>query len=363
MKKLNGVFWAAVCGLVAAVAGCGDVTPKEWHPRMENPPVRDVRMGDEKSIPDMEPDDVVVAVNGVTLTKAEVDIRLKRYKKMLSNMRGMQPKERDSKYRIYGKTLVSSFVNEQLFAWEGRKLGVLSEQMLRDIVSSNLLVNAKTFRCKVDDLDKVIPGGLVPLCNGIEDIAWVKAYIAKEVKIEKIVDDGIVSNVLAQIAVENRQIEASNRVIRVQLEGIRSQIESGAISFGDAAEKYSAEYIEDDSEKGHWGQFRRVDVQDEALRDAIFALGENEVSGVLEDDEGYMLVKAVQVTPESTSFARILILKEQPVVLQDVRRLKSDIQNQFTTEALAKRAGELYQRAAVVFPHGTNFWSKAKNKK
>lgn len=330
---------------------------------MENPPVRNVSTGKEMSIPEMAPDDIVVAVNGVALTKAEVDIRLKRYRKMLNNLRGMQPKERDSRYRIYGKTLISSFINEQLFAWEGRKNGVLNEQQLRDIVSSNLIANAKTFRCKVDELDRVMPGGLIPLCNGIEDIAWVKAYIAKEVKIEKVADDGVVSNVLAQIATENRQIDASNRVIRAQLGGIRRQIESGAISFGDAAEKYSAEYIEGNEEKGHWGQFRRKDVQDEALRDAIFALGENEMSGILEDDEGYMLVKALQVEPESTSFARILLLKEQPVVLQDVRRLKGDIQNQFTTEAIAKRVEELYQHATVVFPHGTNFWGKAKNKK
>ena len=82
MKKM-----AILAAALLALGGCTDdksLPAKAWAPTMKNPPVREVKGGKPMTVPEMKPDDVVVAVNGVALTKREVDVRLNRYRWFLS---------------------------------------------------------------------------------------------------------------------------------------------------------------------------------------------------------------------------------------------------------------------------------------
>lgn len=349
-----------VSGLALCLAvGCGDGVPEEWSPRMANPEIPKVKVGKEMSIPEMAADDAVVVVNGAILTKREVDARLQRYRFMLSRARGMQAKERDARYKKYGQDLVGSFINEQLFAWAGRTCGVLQEADVRAAVASNLTYNAKALRCKPEELGKVIPGGLVSFCRAIEDMAWVKAYIAREVKIETVIDDEVVSNVLSQINAENAAILASNRLVRAKIEGIRADIVAGKIDFETAAARFSDDLSADDN-KAYWGEFRLSDISDPKLKAALDELSDGGLSEVLEDDEGYMIVRQVERKGGSVKLERILLEREAEIVLQDRANLKRDMQNVKTQECISKRGQELYEKAVIVFPHGTNFWTSAK---
>lgn len=351
-----------VCLGTLLLAGCGkeNALPREWAPRMSNPPLRSVREAENRFVDEMSPDDVVVAVNGVPLTKRELDIRLHRYSFMLSRNPNMSGKERAARYEMYGKTLIDSFVNEQVFAWEGRKAQVLTETQLRQIVASNVVLNAKAFRVKPDQIDHAVPGGLSSLCHSIEDVAWAKAYADKHVVPDAEIDDSVVSNVLAEVSMENARITASNRLVRAKAERIRSEIQQGKITFESAAERYSFDFVGGEEFPGHWGTFRPGDIEDRSLRQKLFSLELGELSDVIDDDEGYMIVRAVKDKGDARTFTRILFAHEPLVVLQDPKFLKRDLKNQMFSRGLRKLTAELCEKAQIVYPHGTNFWRSAR---
>lgn len=356
--------FAIICCGVLLLAGCSQESgrTKEWVPTMQNPKVRTVKVGAEMPVPEMADDDVVVAVNGITLTKRELDIRLKRYRFMLSRNPNMNGKERVARYEMYGKTLIDSFVNEQVFAWEGRESKVLTEDEIRQIVSSNVVLNAKIFRMKPEQINQVVPGGLVSLCQSIEDVAWAKAYADKHVIPDAVVDDSVVSNVLNEISKENAQIMASNGLIRAKAEGVRTKILQGKITFESAAEQYSCDFVNNEEFPGYWGTFRPSDIEDKALRQKLFSLDLGELSDVIDDDDGYMIVRSIKDEGEARIFVRILFTHEPLVVLQNPKLLKRDLQSQMFTRGLRKLTAELYEKAQIVYPHGTNFWQVAKAK-
>ena len=357
--------FAIVCCGAILLAGCGkeNAASREWAPRMANPTLCSVPTGKDLFVDEMSPDDVIVAINGVPLTKRELDIRLQRYKFMLSRNPNMNGKERAARYEMYGKNLIDSFVNEQLFAWEGRKVQILTEEDLRRIVSSNVVLNAKILRLKPDQIDQAVPGGVAALCQSIEDVAWAKAYADKNVVPDAVVDDSVVSNVLAEISRENAQITASNRLVRVKAENVRTEILKGKISFEVAAERYSFDFVGGEEFPGYWGTFRPEDIEDKVLRQKLFSLGVGELSDVIDDEDGYMIVRPVKEEGPARVFARILFSHEPLVVLQNPKLLKRDLQNQMFTRGLRKLTAELFEKAQIVYPHGTNFWRSAKTNK
>jgi len=98
----------------------------------------------------------------------------------------------------------------------------------------------------------------------------------------------------------------------------------------------------------------------------MFALKMGQVSGVLEDDEGYFIVKALSDPTKgeegktSIKLARIWLAKTPLVVLADAASLKKDMQQQVNDRELNKHIAELRKKVTIVYPHGTNFWNESK---
>lgn len=346
------------------VSGCSR-DAADWRPTMKNPPIADVPEGAPMTVPQMRADDIVVAVNGVALTKAGVDELLNGYKWMLSMNHRIPDRQRGVMYRTYGSRLVDNFVNTQAVLWDAREKIEMSEDYVRAIVESNVAATVKFYRMTKDQYDRQVPGGLNALRRASESRVWTERY-TKDFITARQITDADVEAVLAQVSAENAEIAASNAVVKAKLAEIRSEIVKKGADFGAMADKYCEDPTMSHDGSGYWGTFRYSDIDDEELASRLYRLEDGEVSEILEDDEGYMIVKIadsdlhVKGTPERVlAFARIMLVKTPEVVLAAPNDLKKDLQQQENQMAFDAKVKELRNGLRIVYPHGTNFWKAA----
>ena len=359
--------------VAAAVAACGQFgcrpSRESWTPTMKNPPIREIKAGKPMGVPDMQPDDIVVAVNGIALTKREVDNSLKTYKWTLDKQKTLGDSQKKRMYTFYGMKLIDTFIATQLVLWDARERIEMDEDEIRRAAESNVVLTAKYYGMTPEKYEKTMPGGTDALRRAVETKLWLKKYTSTCIKPEKATDEKV-AEILADIKAQNAVIEASNAVVRARLEKIRDAVVSKGADFGELAEKETEDPLHPEGGMGFWGDFPLPSIEDPVLRRQIAAIPEGDVSGVLEDEEGYMLVKVLrrQRNPASmlseddiVTLARVFMRKDSLVVLSDPENIKSEVQEQYNYDAYSKRVNELWKKAQIVYPHGTNFWTTAES--
>lgn len=349
------------------LAGCGEQAPKRWEPTMENPPMRTFSVGKEMPVSEMVPDDVVVAVNGVALTKRGVDDRLRNVVWQLNRMKGGDSRQRAAYYNQFGMTLVEQFIRSQLLAQEGRRLKCLTREKLVAAVDKDVAKAMKKFRVKPEELDGTFAGGEFLLRSQAEDAQWAKAYVRQHVK-RVVIPLSSISNMLHEVARENAVIAASNAMVRARLEKVLAEAKAPGADFGAISDKWNEDEMMEKNGTGLWGEFTLDEFTDEEFRHALEAMQIGQISGIVEDGEGYMFVKILDRTDDPKEpvykLARVFMAKEDETVLadSDPKALKKSFEDQATAEETNARVEELRGAATIVYPHGTNFWNSAKKK-
>lgn len=366
MKNAVGMF-AFVA--LAAVVGCGGrEQPGDgaWRPTMKNPPVREVKVGKPMPVPRMKDDDVIVAVNGICLTKRMLDDSLLAYDWHLGQDRRIRGNQRQTMYRNYGRRLIPSFVDSQALLWEAREKCHLEYTNVVAVAETNVIRNAKSYGMTPEQYDQRVPGGNNAVRAAAEQLLWREAYLTQVFKPTTVITSRDVAQVLAQIDAENAEIAASNAVVRARLEKIRTRIVTGGEDFGKLADEFGEDAMQAKDGTGTWGDISPSDVTGDDTAEKMFALKAGQVSGTLEDDEGYFIVKALADPTKdedgkmSIKLARIWMAKTPLVVLADASSLKKDMQQQINDRELGKHIAELRKKVTVVYPHGTNFWNESK---
>ena len=361
--------FAALLAL-AGLAGCGGEKPKReapWQPTLKNPPIREVKVGKEMSVPEMKPDDVIVAVNGICLTKRQVDQELLAYAWHLRQDRRIRDNQRRSMYNIFGRRLIPSFVETQAFLWEAREKCHLEYTNVVAVAETNVIRNARHYGLSPKQYDKRVAGGNDAVRRAAEQLLWKTTYLAQCFKPKTVITDADVTNVIDGIVAENAEIAASNAVVRARLESIRARIVTGGEDFGKLADEFGEDEMQEKDGTGTWGEIARSDVSGDVAAEKMFALKVGEVSGILEEPEGYFIVKAL--APPKTGedgktrtvkLARIWLERTPPIVLAESKSLKKELQQQENSRELGELIAELSKKVTVVYPHGTNFWNKTK---
>ena len=367
MAKVLG--FAALLAL-AGLAGCGErkpSAPAAWRPTMENPPIREVKVGKEMAVPQMKPDDVIVAVNGICLTKRELDTELMAYRWHLNTDKRIRGNQKEQMYRRFGRRFIPQFVETQALLWEARATCRLELTNVLAVVETNVIRNARHYGLSAKRYDKLVPGGNDAVRRVAEQLLWRKTYLSQNFKPKTVITDNDVTNVLREVEAENAEIAASNAVVRARLEAIRARIVRGGEDFGKLADEFGEDTTQDEDGTGTWGEISRSDVTGDVTAEKMFALKKGEVSEILEDEDGYFIVKALEEpkTDEdgktrTVKLARIWLEREQPVVLADVDSMKADLQQQVNAQEIEALTKELCKKVTVVYPHGTNFWNVIK---
>jgi len=370
----------AVCALavVAFAAGCGKRPDKEGDsPKagVESNAVRAAAGGiatntGPKTLAMMAPDDVVVSVNGVTLTKRECDLGMKRIIKQLSEIKNPQRGQQMRMLQMASRLFIPRFVSSQLLVQEARRVGVLGEDEVKKRADKLIAESAKKAKQEVAVFEKGYVGGAEALRKEVEQSVLISALIASNVPPKFVVDDAFMAATMASIKADNDAIAMTNGMKVARLKELRAAVAGGA-DFGKLADENSECERSAPGINGHWGDFEKSEFSNRKMRDAVFALRPGEVSDVLEDDEGYHLVKMIEhtpakknekgltVQPESALLAHILLRKVPLLEVEAAPTLKADLEKQMQQQALDEYIEGLRARANIVYPNGTKFWPES----
>jgi len=365
--------------LLALAAGCEKRATREpltgpWKPTMVNPPIRELPVCEPKDINQLKDEDILLSVNGMALTKGDFGLAMKRYWWSLEQDKMKKPEVRTREYKLYGKQYLGNFLSSQLLATAARRQGLIPKSNLVARVEAGVKRSARQYKMPLKVLDRVVPGGLDGIRRTLEDLCWASDYVASNVTPRvMVVDDTMVSNALAQVEAENAAAEQTNKVRRASMATLRKRLVEGGADFGELADMYCMDESQRKGVGGYWKTFRTSIEQDPIVVEKIYPLPVGGVSEVLEDDEGYYLVKVLKIEqlpmptnrvpkgykpPKDYDLGRIFLPKEELTTLAAPGEIKHEFQQQFQQAELKKELEKLAAEATIVYPYGTNLFSQ-----
>lgn len=319
-----------------------------------------------RTIDEMRPQDVIVAVNGVPLTKGVyerlMNIKLKSILQRPNTSQYVAQKILEQHRRTY----VRKFVAQRLLFDNAFSTGVVSTNTLLAAVGRCVVEDAKR---KGKSVGKYIDGfgeeWNAFIYERSIDLAiseLVKAKIPPVVEVES----NFVAAVQKQVAMENMAARATNDHHRTSLTGLRESLLKNAISF-DAAMRQCAsisgsECLTDD--------FTLEEIEDEELGKIAFNTPLGGVTSVVENDSDFFLVKVLGIQsakqdddgdvlePERRTLAKISLPKIPLLIEEGAVALTADLKNQMQMQAVDNYVTQLITNGVnrVVYPHGSGLF-------
>jgi parvulin-like peptidyl-prolyl isomerase len=321
-----------------------------------------------KSISEMAPEDTIVAVNGVALTKKAFDTGVSFVVQRLATRPGTPPQAIPQIRRQMAKKFIPDFITRQLLVQEARRLKVQPSILAQERVDRDFAKMAVTLGLTVGELRLSPAPEAAFVRETFEAMPLVDALLKERVQPKIDIPDELVTNAIAAIDEENKRISIRNEERRGLLNKLREQILAGS-EFASLADEHSECPRSTKGNGGYWGCFARTDIADRDVCDTIFNLKTNEVTVVLDDEIGFFIVKMLTRKPairnekqevverESCELARILLLREPSLITMPPAMMKQELTRQ-TAERLTKEyVSQLMTQARIEYPHGTNFWS------
>jgi peptidyl-prolyl cis-trans isomerase C len=294
------------------------------------------------AVADDTPENKIASVNGVVITKEEVQFELNQFKRRLAAQNQGVP---DAQMTFLKEKLIEDLINKELLYQASKTEGIIVEQSVVD----NHIASLKSKFSNQNDFE----GALKNINISLSDL---KLKIHKGYAIQQLIDKQILTNLEVtekesndyyndhpNIFKQPEQVKASHILIKLdagsdeetkstavkKIEAIRKKIKMGE-DFASLAEKHSEG--PSNVKGGDLGYFGR-DQMVKPFEDAAFALKPGQVSGVVETQFGYHLIKVFDKRPEKVmpyketkdSIERILKQKKMETALQDhIEKLKDN---------------------------------------
>lgn len=258
------------------------------------PPAVALTNGVTRPFADLGSNAVLVAVNGRVLTKGTFETLMALYLKGILDQKKTNPLVADKMLEEHRRTYPRIFVGQRLLVDEAFRSGLVTTNEVLEAVSARIRATAKK---KKQPVARLLGG----YANGAHYFLYEQcvAYIIDKAIHEKIppkttVDEAFVEAVKKQVQVENAASRATNAVARAALEKACTQFRSGRQTWTAVADDLEACGL---GEGGDWGTFTADDFDNAAHAAKIFALKEGELSEILEDDDGYRVVRVDKILP------------------------------------------------------------------
>lgn len=328
--------------------------------------LKDVPEGQKMLVDQMKPEDVIVAVNGYPLTKRFYDAVLGSIAKSMMARRNANPYEVSQRIEEMRSTYVRQFVMRRLLIDDARRQAILPADELRKRMQKHIEAVAKAARKTPGQVIKSFGDNAPVIFYDIAERTLVDALVAAKIPPLVKVDDSFVADVQAQVTADNEAIRRTNDMIRAKLAQWKADIAANKITFESIAAVRTNE-LRHVIEKGEeWGTFEKSEIKERALAKAAFALGQGEVSEPVEDENGFSLLKVLEITPavknekgrtlqhETRKLARIFVEKEPELLRQSDNDMRKDLKQQMQLQAIYRYADLLHTNGMnkVVYPHG-----------
>ncbi len=357
-------FWRAlgfcICSALIVAVGC-----KKKGADSASAPSGLIIAENGKSIPDMLPEDVIVSVNGVTLTRQKFDEMLDR---MADSYRASNPSgtQLDVKsYRQYkSQFLIGDFVSKQILLQEAKRRGLKPAPQHLAAMEDLLAKRAKRDGKTTEEFLRSLGPAAEEIRNDVAEQALILTLRQEEFGDRLQITEADLNKEKDRVEKYNRMCEQTNAVVMAKAIAICKRLRSGEDFFA-VAEEESQDTV---SVKGVWGEFVRGEIKNAQLRHAAFTLPVGAVSDPIDTDDGLVIIKVLERAGIDATVASVAAtVKLGRILLQngELEQVKND--KVLRKELESKRLGELQKdwlaalrnKMRLEYPNGTNFWKKA----
>ena len=322
--------------------------------------------GKETIVDALQPDDVLVAVNGYPLTKKTFDGVMVLKAKQLANAKGSNQAYLNNQLADFRRNYVPLFVNQRLLIDRARELNVIPKEELERRVNDIVEKQAKARKMTVEKFVRSFPGDFKYFLYETCARLLMNSIVAKHIPPVGEVSDGLVAAFQQSIAEDNAATMKTNEMKRVQMQEWKRDLLAKKVTFEELAKKYSEDDYADEDRPGYWGEFERGQIDDKRVQSVVFSLKPGEISDPVEDDEGFHLLKVLSVTaPERNAKGRVIqdemrkvmhiFVKKLPLLIRDTDEiLKADLKRQMQIQAINRYLDDLKTNGVtrIEFPHG-----------
>ena len=320
-----------------------------------------------KSIDELSPEDVILIVNEAGLTKRAYDQVLSMKIAGISSREGMTDLVADKHMEAFQKTYFKKFIAQRLLVDHAFAIGVVTtNEVLRHVEKVVIELAKKRGKSAEHYLKNLGAKRQQTLYE------FSIAYIMDKLIHEKIppsmeVTEKFVKDVKAEVARMNAEAAVTNQLMKSRLQGWKAQIIAKNEDFLKIAARVS-DPDEDNpsSDDGVWGEFEEGDLDTPEMRAKVFALREGEISDVLEDDNGFHLIKVLSITsPVTNESGRVIerekrklshiYLEKAPLLLEEGDIvLTHDLKKQMQLRAVDEYVSALSTNGVnrIINPHG-----------
>lgn len=260
----------------------------------------------------LDPDDVILIVNGERLSKRAYDDIVKLKLEEITSRKGMTSYVAEEHLDAFKKSYFKRFIAQRLLVDHAFSTGVVTTNEVLQHVGK---VVADISKRKGMTPEKYLRG----LRNGRHyalyeiGVAFVMdKLIHDKIPPKEVVTDEFVKDVKMEVARMNAEATATNNLMKARLQGWKGQIIAKREDFLKIAARVSDPDEDNPSaDDGVWGTFEEGDLDTPEMQAKIFAMREGEISDVLEDDNGLHLVKLLAIVPPVTNEEGRIIEREK----------------------------------------------------
>ena len=272
----------------------------------------------------------------------------------------------------FKQSYINKFIGQRILVDKAFSLGLVSTNEVNEHVTQKITELAKA---KKTDFKGVLRPYEPFEKYFIYDIAL--AFVLSKMIDEKIptlaeVDDNFVKVVQDEVSKMNEAAQVTNNMIKARLADWKTQILEKKIDFTSVVRAYSMDdsWKDKDEKECSWGEFEESDIDEPAIAAAVFALRKGEISDVLEDEDGYHLVKVLDIiSPEKDDEGRIVqkerrrlshvYIEKNPLISRQTDgMMMGDLKWQMQAQAINNFIAEQITNgsARVEYPNGKNFF-------
>jgi len=356
MRK--SVFVLTVFCLFLAVAGCRE---KQLDPGV-------IVADKQVALAEMAPGDIIVSVNGKTLTRKEYDDKLDLLVTLYSIKRPSVPKQNIDAYRARrAERIVSDYVMMQLVLREGQRQGIRVSR--EELAAAELKAWRDVTPRKADEDFTAVLGPKAPMFQKVvADDEHMRATRNTLFADRLEVSEADIDRVEKRVADWNAVYADSNRVVMARGEEIVRELRAGA-DFAETAKEVS-QFRPEEGEL--WGEFTHAEIEDKTLRELAFKLPVGEVSDPVDTEDGLVIIRVLERVEGATvdspmatqvatvKLARILLLMYNPFDEASRDEIRTNIHRDRNAKVQQEWLPKLFEAARIEYPNGTNLWPKAK---
>ncbi len=328
----------------------------------------EVKPGKDMPISEMSPEDAIVLVNGYPLTKKAFDAALMLYAQKIGDQKDMNNLMADKYVEQFRAGYVKRFVAQRLMVDEAFRQGVVTTNEVCQYVHDALVKSAEKSKKPVSKVGDELKAEKATLYYELALAYVMDKLVAEKIPPKTEVNDEFIAAAQKAIDEDISNATGKNEQIRLRLKAWRAQIISNRVDFAEVAKRYSQDVNTSvtNAVGGYWGEFTEEEMDDAKVAAAVFALQKNAISDVLEDDNGFHLVKVLDVKPaekdedgkvvkdEVRTLSHLYIEKEPVLIREDKIELTKDLKHQMQVQAVNEYVTDLLTNGLhkVVYPHG-----------